>query len=244
LFIGSLLGKTFAVVLPQLSPNLALDPMTSMLAGMATLGVAVIGGPLTMSFLVLETTRNLEVTAGVLAACIVASVFVRGVFGYSFSTWRLHLRGETIRSANDVGWMRTLTVDRMMRSDAQVAAAGSTVADCRKRFSLGSRRAIFVVDDFEHYCGVVLLLELFSSDLDTQAEQMKIVELVKLQDAFLYRHMNIKDAMKCFEQAEAEILAVLESSVGPKVVGMLTESYAMRRYTEELDQATRGFMET
>ena len=36
----------------------------------------------------------------------------RESFGYSFATWRFHLRGETIRSAADVGWIRDLTVGR------------------------------------------------------------------------------------------------------------------------------------
>jgi len=48
--------------------------------------------------------------------------------------------------------------------------------------------------------------------------------------------------MKSFDQAETEILAVLESSTSPKVIGMLTETYATRRYVEELDQATRGIL--
>ena len=34
------------------------------------------------------------------------------LFGYSFSTWRFHLRGETVRSARDVGWAREFTVAR------------------------------------------------------------------------------------------------------------------------------------
>ena len=65
----------------------------------------------------LETTGDFAVTTVVLAACVVASLVVRETFGYSFSTWRLHLRGETIRSAIDVGWMRQLTVGRMMRRE-------------------------------------------------------------------------------------------------------------------------------
>jgi CIC family chloride channel protein len=87
----------YAVLLHMSSIDLSLDPMTSALTGMACLGVAIVGGPLTMSFLVLEMTRNLDVSAGVLAACFVTSVAVRGIFGHSFSTWRLHLRGEMVR---------------------------------------------------------------------------------------------------------------------------------------------------
>ncbi len=67
------------------------------------MAVAIIGGPFTMTFLVLETTGDFALTAATLTASIAASLVVRETFGYSFSTWRLHLRGETIRSAHDVG---------------------------------------------------------------------------------------------------------------------------------------------
>src|SRR5205814_1788878 len=76
LFVGSLLGKLFAAVLALSGLGIVVDPVVSMLTGMATLGVAIVGGPLTMSFLVLEMTRSVDVTAVVLAGCIVTSIFV------------------------------------------------------------------------------------------------------------------------------------------------------------------------
>ena len=60
---------------------------------------SVIGGPLTMIFIALETTGNLWLTAAVMVAVIVSAQVTRELFGYSFATWRFHLRGETIRSA-------------------------------------------------------------------------------------------------------------------------------------------------
>ena len=77
---------------------------------MARSAVAIVGGPLTMTFLVLEMTRDVASPPWCWPAASSSLVCVRDMFGYSFSTWRLHLRGETIRSANDVGWMRKLTV--------------------------------------------------------------------------------------------------------------------------------------
>ncbi|MGH6742196.1 MAG: chloride channel protein, partial [Bradyrhizobium sp.] len=144
LFVGSMLGKFFAAVLVWTGLGFTVDPMVSMLTGMATLGVAIVGGPLTMSFLVLEMTRSVDVTAVVLAGCIVTSIFVRFMFGHSFSTWRLHLRCETIRSANDVGWLRNITVERMMRTDVGKVPSTTTIAACRREFALGSRQAVVV----------------------------------------------------------------------------------------------------
>lgn len=54
--------------------------------------------------------------------------------------------------------------------------------------------------------------------------------------------MNVKAAMEHFDRAEAELLAVVSDDARLKVVGYLTESYARRRYAEELDQATQGIV--
>jgi CIC family chloride channel protein len=242
LFVGSMLGKFFAAVLVWTGLGFTVDPMVSMLTGMATLGVAIVGGPLTMSFLVLEMTRSVDVTAVVLAGCIVTSIFVRFMFGHSFSTWRLHLRGETIRSANDVGWLRNLTVERMMRTDVGKVPSSTTIAACRREFALGSRAAVVVVNNNDDYCGLVPLPDLFSGELDTIADDIQVVELARYTDIALLPEMNVKTAMKLFDDAEAEVLAVLESADSRKVIGFLTETHARRRYVDEIDQATRGVL--
>ena len=241
LFVGSMIGKLFAALLAMSGFDLAVDSLVAMLTGMATLGVAIVGGPLTMSFLVLEMTRSVDVTAVVLAGCIVTSICVRFMFGHSFSTWRLHLRGETIRSANDVGWLRNLTVERMMRTDVSKVPTTTTIAACRREFVLGSRQAVVVVNN-DDYCGLVLLPELFSNELDSIADEIQVVELARYTDITLLPEMNVKTAMKLFDDAEAEVLAVLESEDSRKVVGLLSESFARRRYVDEIDQATRGVL--
>ena len=52
--------------------------------------------------------------------------------------------------------------------------------------------------------------------------------------------MNVKSAMEIFDDAEAEMLAVSDNAESRKVVGYVFESYARRRYVEELNQAMRG----
>ena len=69
LFVGALLGKLYALALPMVFPGLDLDTSACIFAGMATLAVAIVGGPLTMTFLVLESTGDLPVAGAVLAAC-------------------------------------------------------------------------------------------------------------------------------------------------------------------------------
>ena len=129
LFAGALLGKLYALGVAAALPALGLDPTACILAGMATLSVAVVGGPLTMTFLVLESSGDLGVAGGVLAASIATSLAVRPTFGYSFTTWLLHLRGESIRGAQDIGWQRELTVAKPDGyRDPAIARAAETLA--------------------------------------------------------------------------------------------------------------------
>jgi CIC family chloride channel protein len=115
LFLGSLLGQLYAGGLQWIAGGSLVDAHNAALVGMAALAVAVVGGPMTMAMLVLEATHDFSLAGATIAASLVASTIVRETFGYSFSTWRLHLRGETIKSARDIGWVRTLTAGRMMR---------------------------------------------------------------------------------------------------------------------------------
>ena len=242
LFLGALLGKLFAAVALIVAPHLSVDPTLCILAGMSALAVAVVGGPLTMGFLVLETTGDFGVTTVVLAACVVSSLMVRETFGYSFSTWRLHLRGETIRSAIDVGWMRNLTVGRMMRKDPAIIRGGATLAELRRSFPLGSTERVVVVDDDRRYLGIALTIEAFTSveDAPDQDASRTCAEIARWQDAPLTPEMNVRDAMKQFVHTESEALAVVENLESRKLLGLLTEGYALRRYAEELDKARQG----
>ena len=51
--------------------------------------------------------------------------------------------------------------------------------------------------------------------------------------------MNVKEAMDVFGKAESEVLAVVEDAQSRKVVGLLNESHATRRYAEALNNASR-----
>ncbi|RQP16208.1 MAG: chloride channel protein, partial [Brucella intermedia] len=120
LFLGALTGKLFAAVAGAVLPaGLALAPEVYAVIGMSSLAVAVVGGPMTMTFLALELTGDFPISMLVLGAVVSSSLMVRKTFGYSFATWRFHLRGEAIRSAHDIGWIRDLTVNRMMRHDVR-----------------------------------------------------------------------------------------------------------------------------
>ncbi len=209
------------------------------MVGMAGLGGGIAGGPLTMSFLALETTQDFRLSLMMLAASTLVSVIVRRSFGYSFATWRLHLRGESIRSAQDVGWMRELTVSRLMRADVEMAAADVKISEFIKLFPLGSAQWVVAVEASGRYGGIVFVPHAYVVNAGAGAGETHLGSLARLRDQFLTPEMSVKPAAQTFEQSESEALAVLDNAANRRVIGILTEAHLLRRYAEELDKARR-----
>src|SRR4029077_20527395 len=208
LLMGALGGDLLAIALTMAWPSGHFDPNAYALIGMSALSASVVGGPLTMTFIALETTGDLWLTTAVLVAVIVSAQVTREAFGYSFATWRFHLRGESIRSAADVGWLRDLTVRRMMRPDVRTVPANTTLSRFRTAFPLGSNTQVVAVDENKDYAGIANVAEAHASELD---ESKAIRDILHFTEAVLLPTMTVKEAVAVFDKAEAEALAVIQS---------------------------------
>lgn len=236
LLMGALGGRLFADGVDLVWPGLGLDPNVYAVIGMSALSASVIGGPLTMSFIALESTGNLWLTTAVLVAVIISTMITRELFGYSFATWRFHLRGETIRSAADVGWIRDLTVGRLMRQDMTTVPVDMPIGEFRQRFPLGSKTQVVAVDGMGRYVGLVLTAEAHAPEIEPAKG---LAGLLHHRGVVLHPAMNIREAIAVFDAAEAESLAVVEAGDERRPIGILTEAHAMRRYAEESEQHRR-----
>lgn len=234
LFLGALLGQILAALWMMIPGAMPITYTDAALVGMAALAVAIVGGPMTMSLLVLEATHDFEITATVLTAALCSSALVRDRFGYSFSTWRLHLRGEVIRSARDIGWMRAWTARRMMRSAPPSAPLSLSVEAFRRQFPLGSTSRVLLTDEAGRYAGMVPTAAAFAP---TIAVASSVADLAILKSAYLRPEDGIGEIMQRFEESEADDLAVVSAS--GTVLGILTEKYVQRRYADEADRALR-----
>ncbi len=70
-------------------------------------------------------------------------------------------------------------------------------------------------------------------------EGRDVRDIMHHQEHYLVPQMTVKEAIAVFERAEADALAVLDGPETRRVVGLLTEQYALRRYNEELDRRRR-----
>jgi chloride channel protein, CIC family len=239
LLLGALGGQLFAVGLNMVVPSLHADADAYAIIGMGALSVSVIGGPLTMTFIALETTGDLWLTTAVLIAVIVSMQVTREFFGYSFTTWRFHLRGETIRSAADVGWIRDLTVAQMMRSDVRTTPVETSISAFREAFPLGSTNQVVAVDEDGRYAGMVIVAEAHAADLPAAAS---VRDVLRHGDHMLLPQMTAQEAISSFDRYEAEALVVVDSAERRQVNGLLSEAHALRRYSDASERQRRELL--
>jgi len=233
LLLGALIGMLYSTVAGIPFPELALQPGTAAIAALAALGTGVIGAPFSMICLALEITGEFSVTVGAIVASSVTALIVRELFGYSFATWRFHLRGEVIRGPQDVGWIKQFNAATLMRSDFETAPGQMPIAEAQKLFQPGRLKQIVLRDPKGGYAGVVSLAELHSVDI---ASDTPIETLAHQQTEFLRPSMTIRDIMAAFEKTETDVLVVVDNSEDRTVIGTVSETHALRTYGEELER--------
>jgi CIC family chloride channel protein len=236
LFLGCLFGGAFLKIATYFWPVLASQETAFLLVGMGSIAAAIVGAPLTMVFLVLEATGDFPVTLGVLTGVVTASTIVRLTFGYSFSTWRFHVRGIGIRGAHDVGWIGDLTVSRLMRSDPKIVRSDMTLRALREKYPPGATKSVFCADPEGHYLGVVDMAAVHDPQFDEAIDVALVADLVDRKKATLLPFENVRTALSRFEDTQTESLPVLSARADPRIIGYLTEAYAFRRYTQELER--------
>ena len=237
LFLGSLFGSAVGGVLALTLPGLHADQLAYTLVGMGAVAAAIVGAPVTMILLVLEMTANFYAAIGVTVAVIVASLIVRSTFGYSFSTWRFHLRGVPISGPSDIGWIRSLTVRTLMRRDIHTIPETLPLTELRKQFPLGGVTRVFLVDQNGDYAGMLVTADAHNPDLTEKLSSLTAGDLRQGEAHFLLPHQNVRAALERFSTAKIETLPVLASVTDRKAIGFVTEAYALRRYSEELERA-------
>jgi chloride channel protein, CIC family len=263
LYLGSLFGAACSLIVHRLLPWAPPDEAIFVLAGMGAVAAGVVGAPMTMIFLVLESTADFSATMGVTVAVVIASLVVRQWFGYSFATWRFHLRGVALHSPHDVGWLHELYVAKLMRHDFAAVPPDMPLAELCQQFPIGDNRRVFVVNDKAGYEGYIDLVEAHGTALlqsgksrstgadhpgasaregahcGNLSDRLTAGDIARGAEHFLTPGQPVRETLDLFIASAAEILAVVDNPHDRRVLGYLSEAYALRRYYRELEARHR-----
>jgi chloride channel protein, CIC family len=239
LFLGALFGVACSAIVHRFLSWAPTDEAIFVLAGMGAVGAGVVGAPITMVLLTLEATSDFSATMGVTVAVVVAALVVRHWFGYSFATWRFHLRGVALHSPHDIGWLHELQVAKLMRQDFSAVPPSMPLSELCRQFPLGDSPHVFVVDEKGAYRGYVDLVQAHSDEPMTDRDRLTAADVAHGADHFLTPGQPVRETLDLFIASAADILAVVDNPRDRRVQGYLSEAYALRRYYRELEARHR-----
>jgi CIC family chloride channel protein len=239
LYLGALFGTAAAIVIHHLVAWAPTDAAVFILAGMGAVAAGVVGAPMTMILLVLEATSDFSATLGVTVAVVVSALVVRHLFGYSFATWRFHLRGVALHSPHDIGWLHDLRVARLMRQDFAVVTPEAPLSGLCRQYPAGDRSRVFVVDETGSYEGYLDLGEAHRAAARPEGDTLTAGDIARGADFFLTPGEPVRDTLDRFVAANTDTLPVVDNPADRHVLGYLTEALALRRYNRELEARHR-----
>ncbi len=232
LVIGSGVGLAFGMVMQSLSLGLVEHEAAFSLAGMAGMVTAVMHGPLTGIFLVMEATRGyslilpLMLTAG--SAMVVSSYFETG----SVYTRELIAQGHLIRRGSDQHLLYNLNIKDILDQDFIPIRDTMLLGEFVGVFKTAHRNYFPVLEEGKDTCvGVVFLDDvrsyLFDTtlyDLVTMGSIMRSLPVIDLSEP-------IGKALDKFESSKAWSLPVADQE---RFLGMLSKSTLFDHYRREL----------
>jgi CIC family chloride channel protein len=228
LMLGALLGQSVAW-LTQVMPMVPVaNPTLCALVGMAAVGACIIGSPLAMAFLVLESTGDYEASLLVAAGTIVSAYVTDRLFGYSFATWRFQQRGLALEGGHDVSRLTVTPIADLVRRPKFTLPPTASLEEAARVVSLAGSKGVAVVAPRGEFLGLVdpALLELVQGE--DGPLPVTAFDLIDAKTTRLTTMTPLADVVTIFQREDWTALPVVAETNAQQLLGIVRAGDAFR----------------
>lgn len=155
LLVGALAGQIVASALAFVPGLPSISPELCMAIGMAAVGASIIGSPLAMVSLVLETGTGIPSTVVIAVGAVIASFLTGRLFGYSFATWRFQQRGLALEGGRDVSRLSAVPIVKLVRPPRRRIQAGADLSTVVRAVAAAGSRGTAVHSPDGAFMGLI-----------------------------------------------------------------------------------------
>ncbi|KTC76925.1 chloride channel protein [Legionella brunensis] len=235
LFLGAALGYLIHgfILLPIFGPTIPLD--LAVVAGMAGVATSIIGTPIAIVLLMVETAGLQTGVVTTAITVIIASHLTRYWFGYSFSTWRFHIRGNDLFGPRDIGRLRELTFGDLQLHNPARIPLDMSLTDAVKIASESDSRAVAVIEKGRRFMGLVSYNELM--EVINTNSPLALCNLAKKPNLCVLKTEPLINYIAAIGESSAGEIAVLDEQ--EHLIGLASEVAVLHRYLMEILAADR-----
>ncbi|MBC8320237.1 MAG: chloride channel protein [Bacteroidetes bacterium] len=226
--MGGLTGFVLSSAINELSTKINLHESNFTLVGMASVLGAVLMAPLTAIFLVAEMSNGYELIVPLMLSTSIAYMIAKRFNKHSIFTQKLAEQGD-MYEYKDMTVIKQLSIRSLLENDVLRLNLKSTLGDLVKLIKKTKRNIFIVIDDDDHFIGLVLLVEVRNVMFDTSKYSDPISKFLysPLSDEKVNVDSDARDVINKFNKTGNYNMIVLE---GTKYVGMISKANLLKEY--------------
>lgn len=238
LFTGSLTGYVFALFVNYtnlFSHNLSL--INFAMVGMAGLMAGVLLAPLTAIFLIAEITGGYELFIPLMIVSSISFIITKRYIPHNIYAAQLAKKGELVTHDKDKNVLMFLDIDTLIEKDFIATRSKKTLGELLKENVAKSSRNLYpVLDDKEHFIGIVLLDDIRSVMFNqTMYDKIKVSDVMKSAPEVILSTDSTEKVMQKFKESGAWNLPVVKDN---KYIGFISKSKLLTAYRNKLIEVT------
>ncbi len=228
LFIGSMLGGAFGLVVNGFFPGAVAPAPAYALVGMGAVLAGAVHCPITAVLLLFELTQDYRIILPVMLCVAVSTLISQRLSPNSVYTERLTRRGIHLHLGRDLNVMEMIAVEEAMSHEVQTVTLGMTIEELGRVLAKGTVRAFPVVNKQKRLVGIVTL-----SDYRRALEEGRaalIDEIYTRNPAVAYPDQTLSSAMRTLATAGVGQLPVVSREDPSQLLGLLRRGDAIQAY--------------
>ncbi|QVY65142.1 chloride channel protein [Polaribacter sp. Q13] len=238
LFTGSLAGYVFALFINYTNVfGHKLSLINFAMVGMAGLMAGVLLAPLTAIFLIAEITGGYELFIPLMIVSSISFIITKRYIPHNIYAAQLAKKGELITHNKDKNVLMFLDTDSLIEKDFISTKPKKTLGELLKENVAKSSRNIYpVLDDEQHFMGIVLLDDIRPVMFNqTMYDKIRVSDVMTSAPEVILSADNTEKVMQKFKESGAWNLPVVKGGI---YVGFISKSKLLTAYRNKLIEVT------
>lgn len=226
LFLGANVGLFFSKFANHFNSNLPTSSFA--LVGMAGLISGIIHAPMTAIFLIAEITGGYELFLPLMVVSTVAYATTKIFIPNSVYTIQLAERGELMTHDKDKTILRMMKIEKLIETNFVKVSIEGNLRDLVNAISKSSRNVFPVVDEQDHFHGLILLDNVREVMFKPELYDHTLIKDLMYQPPFVVnRSDTMEEVAQKFQLSGKFVLTVVDNG---KYVGFVSRATVFSKY--------------
>jgi len=240
LFMGALLGGIVGTVAHMLWPDIAVNPGSYALVGMAAVLAAAEHAPITGILLVFEMSADYQLILPLMLTTVLAALLVELFAGESIYTSELGLEGIRLRRGRDEDVLSGVTVGEVMTANLEHVPPEMSLEEFARTLRVTHHHGLPVMDENEHLLGIVTIGDLEKALDKKTPGNTPVIEIATVRSKLLtaFPDETIGDVLRKMGQHALGRIPIVDPDDPDRLLGIVRREDIINAYKVALARKT------